>query len=57
MEEKETKIEVDLDRFMDNWKSLEKDIEDEYDAKIYVDDKKESTKKELKQGGCFAWTL
>lgn len=54
MEEKKTEIEVDLDRFMDSWKSLEKDIEDEYDAKIYVDDKKESTKKELKQGGCFA---
>ena len=51
MEEKKTEIEVDLDRFMDNWKSLVKDIEDEYDAKIYVDDKKKSTKKE---GGCFA---
>lgn len=48
MEEKKTEIEVDLNRFADSWKSLEKDIEDEYDAKIYVDDKKESTKKELK---------
>lgn len=48
MEEKKTEIEVDLDRFMDSWKSLEKDIEDEYDAKIYVDGKEESTKKEIK---------
>lgn len=48
MEEKETKIEVDLDQFIDNWKSLSKDLEDEYGVKTYVGDKKESTEKELK---------